>query len=237
MAELKGKNITVDFPIYGNGTRSLKKSIVNAASGGYFAHDVSEKLVIRALDDISFHFVPGDRVGLFGHNGAGKSTLLRVMAGIYEPTSGSLLSKGRIAAMLSITLGMDLEATGMDNIFTRGYVMGIKPKMMSSLVEEITEFSGLGDYLHLPYRTYSSGMAMRLAFSISTCIRADIILMDEWLSVGDAEFVDKAKAKLDMMISEAKILVLASHSIELLKSQCNKIFEINHGKMTVYSES
>jgi lipopolysaccharide transport system ATP-binding protein len=237
MAELKGQNITVDFPIYGNGSRSLKKSIVNATSGGYFARDASEKLVIRALDDVSFHFVSGDRVGLFGHNGAGKSTLLRVLAGIYEPTSGSLFSKGCIASMLSITLGMDLEATGMDNIFTRGYVMGIKPKMMSSLVEEITEFSGLGDYLHLPYRTYSSGMAMRLAFSISTCIRADIILMDEWLSVGDAEFVDKAKAKLDMMISEAKILVLASHSIELLKSQCNKIFEINHGKMTVYSES
>ena len=232
MPSLVGENITVDFPVYGGGSRSLKKSIVNAASGGYFARDASERLVIRALDGIS----SGDRVGLFGHNGAGKSTLLRVMAGIYEPTLGSFISKGRIASMLSITLGIDPEATGLENIFTRGYLMGIKPKVMDTLVDEIAHFSGLGDFLHLPYRTYSSGMAMRLAFSIATCVNADIILMDEWLSVGDAEFVDRAKVKLDKMINEAGIVVLASHNLDLLKSQCNKIYLINHGKIDIYPE-
>ncbi|MBU3540837.1 ABC transporter ATP-binding protein [Polynucleobacter sp. UB-Tiil-W10] len=236
MPSLVGKNITVDFPIYGGGSRSLKKSIVNAASGGFFARDASERLVVRALDGISFNFSSGDRVGLFGHNGAGKSTLLRVMAGIYEPTSGSFISKGRVASMLSITLGIDPEATGFENIFTRGYLMGIKPKAMNTLVDEIVHFSGLGDFLHLPYRTYSSGMAMRLAFSIATCVNADIILMDEWLSVGDAEFVDRAKVKLEKMINEAGIVVLASHNLDLIKSQCNKIYQVNHGKIDIYSE-
>jgi len=236
MPSLVGENITIDFPVYGGSSRSLKKSIVNTASGGYFARDASERLVIRALDGISFNFSSGDRVGLFGHNGAGKSTLLRVMAGIYEPTSGSFISQGRVASMLSITLGIDPEATGLENIFTRGYLMGIKPNVMDTLVSEIADFSGLGDFLHLPYRTYSSGMAMRLAFSVATCVNADIILMDEWLSVGDAEFVDKAKVKLDKMINEAGIVVLASHNLDLLKSQCNKIYHINHGKIDVYSE-
>lgn len=236
MSKLFGENITVDFPIYGGGSRSLKKSILNAASGGFFARDVSERLVVRALDGVSFNFSSGDRIGLFGHNGAGKSTLLRVMAGIYEPTFGSFTAKGRVASMLSITLGIDPEATGLENIFTRGYLMGIKPKTMKTIVNEIAEFSGLGDFLHLPYRTYSSGMAMRLAFSIATCVDADIILMDEWLSVGDAEFVDKAKIKLNQMIGKASIVVLASHNLDLIKSQCNKIYEINHGKMSIYSE-
>lgn len=236
MPKLIGENITVDFPIYGGGSRSLKKSIVNAASGGFFAHDVSERLVVRALDGVSFNFSSGDRIGLYGHNGAGKSTLLRVMAGIYEPTSGNFISMGKVSSMLSITLGIDPEATGLENIFTRGYLMGIKPKLMKTLVDEIAHFSGLGDFLHLPYRTYSSGMAMRLAFSIATCVNADIILMDEWLSVGDAEFVEKAKVRLSEMINQASIVVLASHNLELIKSQCNKVYQINHGKMTVYPE-
>jgi lipopolysaccharide transport system ATP-binding protein len=236
MSKLVGKNITVDFPIYSGGSRSLKKTIVNAASGGFFAQDASKHLVVRALDDVSFNVLPGDRIGLYGHNGAGKSTLLRVMAGIYEPTSGNIVSQGKIASMLSITLGIDPEATGLDNIFTRGYLMGIKPKVMKTLVDEIADFSGLGDYLFLPYRTYSSGMAMRLAFSIATCVNADIILMDEWLSVGDAEFVDKAKVKLSEMINQANIVVLASHNIDLIKSHCNKIYQINHGKMSLYTE-
>jgi lipopolysaccharide transport system ATP-binding protein len=236
MSKLIGENITVDFPIYGGGSRSLKKSILNAASGGFFARDASERLVVRALDGVSFNFSSGDRIGLLGHNGAGKSTLLRVMAGIYEPTSGSFASKGRVASMLSINLGIDPEATGLENIFTRGYLMGIKPKEMKTLVDEIADFSGLGDFLYLPYRTYSSGMAMRLAFSIATCVDADIVLMDEWLSVGDAEFVDRAKVRLDQMIGKASIVVLASHNLDLIKSQCNKIYEINHGKMGVYSD-
>lgn len=235
MASLVGENIIVDFPVYGGGSRSLKKSLVNAASGGFFARDASDRLVVRALDGISFNFSSGDRVGLFGHNGAGKSTLLRVMAGIYEPTSGTFSTDGRVSSMLSITLGIDPEATGLENIFTRGYLMGIKPKVMENLVDEIAQFAGLGDFLHLPYRTYSSGMAMRLAFSIATCVNADIILMDEWLSVGDTEFVDRARVKLDQMIGNASIVVLASHNLDLIKSQCNKIYLINHGKMDVYS--
>jgi lipopolysaccharide transport system ATP-binding protein len=223
------KNVTVDFPIYGGHSRSIKKSLINIATGGHLAKSASEKIIVRALDNISIDLVEGDRVGLVGHNGSGKSTLLRVLAGIYEPISGTVKVNGRITSMLSLVLGMDMEATGYENIFMRGYVMGIPKGEMKKKVEEIANFSGIGDYLHLPMRTYSTGMSMRLAFSISTSIEADIILMDEWLSVGDSEFLEKAEARLDSLVKKARILVIASHNLELIKNRCNKIINLEHG--------
>ena len=180
---------------------------------------------------MSFEFREGDRVGITGHNGSGKSTLLRVLAGVYEPVSGKLTVQGRIASMLSIALGMDGEATGYENIFICGAVLGERPKHMSRVVDEIVEFCELGDYLEMPVRTYSTGMYMRLAFAISTSIPADIILMDEWLSVGDAAFAEKAQARLNKMLEQAKILVLASHSPDLVKQTCNKVIVLDHGSI------
>lgn len=232
MPLIRAKNLIVDFPIYGTTTnRSIKKKILHAATGGALAKDASDHVVVRALDKLNFEFHDGDRVGLIGHNGSGKSTLLRVLAGIYEPIAGEITVQGRVTSMLSITLGMDMEATGLENAFMRGYVMGVSTKKMAAAIEDIDEFSGLGEFLHLPIRTYSSGMTMRLAFAISTCFDSDIILMDEWLSVGDSEFAAKAKTRLDRMLNNAQIVVIASHNHSMVQDQCNKIIQLEHGKI------
>lgn len=229
MTGIVAQNIVVEFPIYGGKSRSLKNTFIRAATGGLLARDAADRVVIRALDNLSFNFREGDRVGITGHNGSGKSTLLRTIAGAYEPVSGTIDVRGKIATMLSITLGMDTESTGYENIFLRATIMGLKPSEIESLVDGICAFSELGDYIHMPLRTYSSGMAMRLAFAISTSVPADIVLMDEWMSVGDAEFSQKAQDRLKGMLDQAKILVLASHDDRLIRRNCNKIMHLDHG--------
>lgn len=225
------KNMVVEFPIYGGKSRSLKNTFIRAATGGMLARDAADRVVIKALNNVSFEFREGDRVGIIGHNGSGKSTLLRTIAGAYEPVSGSIDVTGRLATMLSITLGMDTESTGYENIFLRALIMGLTRKQIEPLVGEICEFSELGDYIDMPMRTYSSGMAMRLAFAISTSIPADIVLMDEWMSVGDAEFSGKAQARLRTMLDKARILFLASHDEQLIHRNCNKIIHLDHGEI------
>lgn len=231
MTIIRAQDVVVEFPIYGGTSRSLKNRVMQAATGGLLAKDASERVVSRALDGVSFDFHEGDRVGLIGHNGSGKSTLLRLLAGVYEPTHGFLKVNGHITSMLSITLGMAIEATGIDNIYMRGHVMGISPRQMKNLIEDIVEFSGLGDYIYLPIRTYSSGMIMRLAFAICTSVDADIILMDEWLSAGDAEFAEKSGARLNRIVGNARIVVLASHNHAMIKDRCNKIIHLEHGRI------
>jgi len=236
MARVRAENVVVEFPIYGASSRSMKKAVMRAATGGLLAKDASERIVVRALNGVSFELREGDRVGLVGHNGSGKTTLLRVLAGAYEPISGRIEVEGRVASMLSISLGMDPEATGYENIFLRGAIMGIRPRDIAPLVEEIREFSDLGDYLHMPLRTYSSGMAMRLAFAISTCVTADIILMDEWLSVGDEAFARKAEKRLERVLDSAKIMVLASHNDKLIRDNCNRMIRLDHGEIVAIEE-
>lgn len=231
MTVIRAQDVVVEFPIYGGTSRSLKNKVMHAATGGLLAKDVAERVVVRALDRVSFDFHEGDRVGLVGHNGSGKSTLLRLLAGIYEPTSGLLKVNGHVTSMLSITLGMDMEATGIENIYMRGHVMGVRPRQMKNLIDDITEFAGLGDYIHLPIRTYSSGMVMRLAFAICTSVDADIILMDEWLSAGDVDFAERSKIRLDKLVGNARIVVLASHNHAMIKDRCNKIIHLEHGKI------
>ncbi|GAA5163766.1 ABC transporter ATP-binding protein [Viridibacterium curvum] len=232
MAFIKARGLTVEFPVYGfTSHRSLKKSLLNVATGGILAKDASNHVVVRALDELDFEFHDGDRVGLIGHNGSGKTTLLQVLAGIYEPIRGELKVQGKIASMLGISLGMDGDVTGLENIYLRGRLLGFSRARMDSMVEDIAEFAGLGDYLHLPLRTYSSGMAMRLAFSVMTSTPADIILMDEWLSVGDAEFVEKAQVRLRQLVNQARIVVIASHDLAMIQHQCNVILNLEHGKI------
>ena len=231
MTGIVADNIVVEFPIYGGKSRSLKNTFMRTATGGLLARDTADRVVVRALDRCSFAIKEGDRVGLLGHNGSGKTTLLRVLAGVYEPTIGTVEVTGKVAPMLSIMLGMDMEATGLENIYLRGVVMGMKPGQIEPLVDEICEFSELGDYVHMPVRTYSSGMAMRLAFAVSTSVPADIILMDEWLSVGDAAFAAKAQVRLTRLIEQAKILVIASHDENLIRNYCNRVFRLEHGRM------
>jgi lipopolysaccharide transport system ATP-binding protein len=156
-----------------------------------------------------------------------------VLAGVYPPVSGSLEVNGQIVSLIDLSLGMDQEATGYENIFLRGIMMGIKPSEIEKKLDAIAEFSELGeDFLNMPTRTYSSGMLLRLAFAVSTSIHADIVLMDEWLSVGDASFNEKATERLDQVVENSAILVLASHSTELVHKMCNRILTFQHGRIT-----
>jgi len=231
MSLVVAEDISVEFPIYGPQSRSLKNTFIKAASGGTLARDATQRVVIRALNNINFSFKDGDRVGIIGHNGSGKSTLLRVITGTYEPTLGAISVQGKIASMLSISVGMEAEATGLENIYLRGTLMGLQPKEIAALTDGIAEFTELGYYLEMPLRTYSSGMYMRLAFAISTSVPADIVVMDEWLSVGDASFYEKAQLRLKKMMGQSKMLFLASHDENLIRQNCNVLMRLDHGEM------
>lgn len=231
MGHIRAVDLVVRFAVYGLGSRSLKKSIIRAATGGALATDAADRVVVKALDRVSFEIREGERVGLMGHNGSGKTTLLRVLAGAYEPVSGELEIRGSIAPMLSITLGMDPDATGFDNVFLRGAIMGLSKKGTEQIVDEVADFAGLGDYIYMPLRTYSSGMAMRLAFAISTAVPADIIILDEWLNVGDAEFATKVHHRLKQFLGSAKIVVLASHDASLVAQHCTRLIRLDRGSI------
>ena len=159
---------------------------------------------------------------MIGHNGSGKSSLLKAIAGIYSPTNGSIVVNGSITSMLDITIGLNNDSTGLENIIISGLLMGLSKEKIKGLKDEIIDFSGLNDFIHLPLRTYSSGMAMRLAFSIASTISSDIILIDEWISVGDSEFSLKVKNRLNEMIMKSKVMVIASHDLELCQKICNR---------------
>ena len=228
---IAARDLVVEFPIFGAKSRSLKNTFIRAATGGSLEKDSSDRVVVRALDHLDFEFRDGDRIGLVGHNGSGKSTLLRVLAGAYEPVGGTIDVRGTVASMLSITLGMDMEATGYENILLRGAIMGLKPEQTAAIVDDVCEFSELGDFIDMPMRTYSSGMSMRLAFAIATSMQADIILMDEWLSAGDAGFSAKAQQRMNDLLDQAKILVLASHSPDVIRRNCSRILLLEHGRI------
>lgn len=231
MAKISVKNCTLDYPLYGVSSRSLKKMVISAATGGRIAANSREITVVRALSALNIEASPGDRVGLWGHNGSGKTTLLRALAGIYAPSEGSIEMTGSVASLIDPAMGFELDASGHENITLRGLLHGMSREQIESLRSDIAEFSGLGDYLDLPVRVYSSGMQMRLAFSIVTAVSADIILMDEWLSVGDTEFSAKAEGRLRNLIDNAKIIVLASHNLDLIRSVCNRVITLEHGKI------
>jgi lipopolysaccharide transport system ATP-binding protein len=223
------KSVSVDFPVYDNAHRSLKKAVINLTTGGRIAEDVKHHRVVKALESINFDLKDGSRLGLLGHNGSGKTTLLRVLSGVYAPTSGKLITQGRIASLLDVSMGLDPDATGFENIYLRGVLEGLKPKDIRNKIDDIADFSELGDFLNFPVRTYSSGMMLRLAFAISTSIDAEILIMDEWLSVGDESFNSKATDRLNTLIKKASILVIASHDKDLIYKVCNRAIHLEHG--------
>lgn len=231
MSYIKAQNLVVEFPLFNNTHRSIKNAVLHATTGGRLAKYAGKTTGVRALDALNFEIQKGDRVGLMGHNGSGKTTLLRVLAGAYEPTHGALYLKGRVASLLDISLGMDHDATGYENIFLRGIMMGLTPAEIREKTGEIAAFTELGEYLDMPVRTYSSGMQLRLAFAVSTSVQADIIVMDEWLSVGDADFRAKAAERLQKLVDGASILVIASHDFGLINKICNRAFRMEHGRI------
>ena len=231
MAYIEFTNVCVDFPIYNANGRSLKKRLIQVATGGQLGADQQGRVVVRALEGLSFTLKDGDRVGLLGHNGAGKSTLLRLLSGVYEPSSGSTRIEGEIGSLIDISLGIDPEATGRENIYLRGGLLGMTRSEIAAQIDDIIEFSELGDFVDTPLRTYSTGMHLRLAFAVSTVVRPEILLMDEWLSVGDEGFKHKAEARMSELVRSTNILVIASHSRELVLHTCNRIIWLEHGKI------
>ena len=232
MSFIKVQDVSVEFTVYSSSSqRSLKKSLISAVTGGVIGRDNGSRYSVKALDNISLDIKIGDRVGIIGPNGSGKSTLLQLLAGIYEPTSGEISIKGKIVPMLNLSLGMDVEFSGFENIKIRSKILGMTNSEIDNKIEEIIEFSGLGEFINLPMKTYSSGMVMRLMFSIVTTVNSDIILMDEWMSVGDSDFSIKADSRLKKMINQSKIVVIASHNHGLIESFCNKVIRLDKGKI------
>jgi lipopolysaccharide transport system ATP-binding protein len=231
MALIDFQNVCVDFPIYNANGRSLKKLLIQVATGGQLGADPQGRVVVRALEDLSLTLKDGDRVALLGHNGAGKSTLLRLSSGVYEPSAGVARIEGEIGSLIDISLGIDPEATGRENIFLRGGLLGMTRREISNRIDEIIDFSELGVFIDMPLRTYSTGMHLRLAFAVSTIVRPEILLMDEWLSVGDEGFKHKAEKRLTELVESTKILVIASHSRDLVMHTCNRVIWLEHGKI------
>ena len=236
MTEIILNDVSVEFPIYNSSSRSLKNRVLSVATGGKIERRTDGLVIIRGLDNISLTLHEGERVGLVGHNGSGKTTLLRVLSGIYTPTHGSAVVNGDCVSLINISLGIDPDATGRENIRLRSAIMGMDPKKMADKFEEIAEFSGLGDFLDMPFRTYSSGMQLRLAFATSTSVRPEILIMDEWLSTGDENFKERANQRMQELVDSTKILVLASHSPELLRKNCNRIIWLEHGRIRMDGE-
>lgn len=231
MAHIEFRNVSIDFPIYNASGRSLKKRLMQVATGGQLGADEQGRVVVRALEGLSFTINDGDRVALVGHNGAGKSTLLRMLSGVYRPSSGIATVEGEVGSLIDIALGIDPEASGRQNIFFRGALLGMTKAQIKGQLEEIIDFSELGDFIDMPVRTYSTGMHLRLAFAVSTVVRPNILLMDEWLSVGDEGFKQKAEVRLNDLVQATNILVIATHSRELIEKTCNRAIWLEHGKI------
>jgi lipopolysaccharide transport system ATP-binding protein len=224
------EGVSVFFPLYHGSARSLKKTVV-AAAAGRLGEDRRHRVVVQALRDISFSLQAGDRLGLIGANGAGKTTLLRTLAGVYEPVMGHVAVWGSLSALLDPSLGMNMELTGRENIMLRGLYNGLPRPDVVRLEQDVAEFAGLGDFLDLPVRIYSAGMVVRLGFALATAIRPEILLMDEWILAGDAEFMERARHRLEAMVRSADILVLSSHDTQIVSTWCSRVLWLDHGKL------
>jgi lipopolysaccharide transport system ATP-binding protein len=229
MANITLRQASVVLPIFNSSSRSITNTLVSAATGGVLTAQKGGHISIEALKNLDLEIVSGDRIGIVGHNGSGKSTLLRLLSGIYEPSSGEIERSGSISSLVDISLGINPESTGRENIFLRGKLMGLSRKEIDEKIDEIIEFSELGDYINLPVRIYSSGMLLRLAFAVSTSITADVLIMDEWLSVGDGSFAERASNRLRGLVDNSEILVVASHTRSLIEESCNKVVWLEHG--------
>lgn len=234
MASITLNSVSVEFPIYHLNARSIKKQLLRLGTGGKLLKTADNHVSVKALDDISLQIQHGDRIGLIGHNGAGKSTLLRVLSQIYEPTCGQMQIKGKVSPLLDVMFGIDHESTGYETIKMRGILAGLTRKEIEAKTEEIAEFTGLGGYLSVPMRTYSAGMRLRLAFAVATSIAPEILILDEVVGTGDATFLEKAKERMRELITQASIVVLASHSNEIIESLCNKVLLLDAGKVKFF---
>lgn len=225
MIELK--NVSIDYPLDladGASIKAVLFGLVTKNQGISKSH-------YRALDNVSVKINKGERVGIIGLNGAGKSTILRVMSGIFQPTHGEVKIIGRVSPLLDFATGLELHHTGLENIRIRLMFLGESPASIEKKIDEIVDFCELGEFINLPARTYSTGMFMRLAFATSTAINPEILIADEIVGSGDAQFADKARRRLEDMLSSDRTTVLSSHSMELVRKFCDRVIWLHHGKI------
>jgi ABC-type polysaccharide/polyol phosphate transport system ATPase subunit len=230
VARVDLRNVSVVYPVLGFGSR-IRPGGRTSHTGSAMVDRADIGRGVLALDNISIGSARGDRVAVVGGNGSGKTTLLRVVAGIYEPVRGMALTEGRVMSVFNIGIGSNVEASGYRNIYIRGLMAGLTPRQIEAKIPEIAAFSELGEFLELPLRTYSQGMAVRLAFATTTAFDPDILVLDEWLGAGDAAFRAKATARMHEFVGRAGILWFASHNHELLRAICNKAIWLDGGKM------
>ncbi|WP_339291836.1 ABC transporter ATP-binding protein [Paenibacillus sp. FSL W8-0187] len=226
MSYIKMSDINLNYHIFND--MGLKEMILPKK---YRNPHLIKKRSIQALKNINLSLEDGDRLAIIGHNGAGKSSFLKVIAGIFPPVSGELEVDGRIASLFELATGFEMEATGWENIKLRGLMLGESPKELQKKINGIAEFSELGDHLNIPVKYYSSGMFIRLAFSISTSIEPDILLLDEVIAAGDARFLKKAQNRLNELVDRVKILVYVTHSMQSAFEFCNKCIWLENGQI------
>jgi ABC-2 type transport system ATP-binding protein len=227
--------VGVDIPIFDVRHASLKNALLGRTIGGRFAQTGSH-MTVNALKNFDFEAHDGDRVALVGDNGAGKSTLLRVVSHVYPPTSGTVHVRGKVSPMFEVTMGMNMDATGLENIQIAGTIWGLTRAQIKNCVDDVVDFTELGDYLKIPIRTYSNGMLLRLAFAIATMLYPEILLIDEVIGAGDAGFFKKAFARLLHLVERSHILMMAAHQDEILRRFCNKAAWLSHGSLVAYGE-
>jgi ABC-type polysaccharide/polyol phosphate transport system ATPase subunit len=227
MALIRLENVSLVFHVRRHGRISLKEYLLN----GVFRRARADRFTIHALEHIDLEVTEGQRVGILGPNGAGKSTLLKLLAGLYPPTSGRRQVHGQIGALFDIALGFEMDATGWENIAYRGYLQGETPASLRDKLQPIAEFSELGKFLDMPVRYYSTGMLVRLAFSIATAIAPDILLLDEVLAAGDAAFQAKAYQRMRELISRARAVILVSHDLVSLRRLCDRVLWLERGRI------
>lgn len=222
------KNVSLTYSLHLDKTNNLKEYVVNLFTKRKYVEQ--KRAYINALDDISLEIEEGERLGIVGLNGAGKSTLLKVISGILKPTKGSINVNGHIQPLIEIGAGFDPEFTGRENIYLNGYMLGFTKAQIKSREQEIIAFTELGDFIDTPIKYYSSGMSVRLAFTIATMIEPEILIFDEMLSAGDAAFIHKAQNRLNNLITTAKIMVVVSHDLQFIKDMCSRVIVLDHGK-------
>jgi ABC-2 type transport system ATP-binding protein/lipopolysaccharide transport system ATP-binding protein len=235
MAAIVVKNLSIDIPVYDVGGASIRRLLFRKAVGGQVMTEGAH-IVVNALKDVSFTAQDGDRIGLIGSNGSGKTTLLRALADIYPPSRGIVEVSGRVSPMFDNSLGMNEDATGWENVRMCGMLWGLTAAQIESSREDIAEFTELGDYLNMPVRIYSQGMQLRLAFAIVTVREPEILLLDESIGVGDANFYGKAQARLQGHISRSRILMVASHSDLIIRQLCNKALWLHSGTLMEFGD-
>ena len=226
MAKITLNNVSLNFTVLTDKYRTLKDFLVR----GLFRRSQERKIRVSALKNVSLELNQGDRLGIVGHNGAGKSTLLKVLAGIYPPSKGERIVAGRISSLFDIYLGFEPNANAWENMRFRCYLQGETPRTVEKKMQEIAEFSELGEALDMPVRCFSAGMVVRLAFSIATAIDPEILLVDEVLAAGDIQFQRKARQRMLEMMSRAQLMVMVSHDLQALRETCDRILWLDQGE-------